>query len=121
MLSTLHMTDAIPLFSINRFAYAHMLGLPFPLSLQANKVERALALDEQNWSLISNEQSSESTYHLDDDQDGFFSRENIDSFFQNCILPFGRKEFPLKPLYIKRPNITLSSTHRSPISLDLIA
>lgn len=118
MLSTLHMTDSIPLFSIDRFVYAHMLGALFPLSLQANKAERALALDDQNWSLIPNEQFSESMYHLDDDRDGFFSRENVSDFFQNCVLPFGREEFPLKPLYIKKPNITLSAAHRLPISLD---
>lgn len=118
MLSTLHMTDAIKLFSIDRFTYAHMLGAPFPLSLQANKAEKALALNDQNWSLIPNEQFSESMYHLDDDRSGFFSQENIGNFFQDCVLPFGKEEFPLKPIYIKKPNITISASHKPPISLD---
>lgn len=119
MISTLHLTDAISLFSIDRFTYAHMLGAPFPLSLQANKAEVALALGIQNWSLVPNDQLSESMYHLDDDTDGVFSRENIESFFHDCLLPFGKEEFPLKPIYIKKPNITISASHKSPIFLDI--
>jgi hypothetical protein len=118
MLSTLHLTDAIKLFAIDRFAYAHMLGASFPLSLQANKAERALALNSGHWSLIAHDECMHPAYHLDDDRDNFFSRENVENFFRSCLLPFGREEFPLKPIYIKKPNITLSAAHRLPISLD---
>ncbi len=118
MLSTLHITDNITLFSIDRFAYAHMLGVPFPLSLQANKAERAVAFDSHGWSLIPEVEYSDSIYHIDDDRDNFFSSENIMNFFQDCVLPLGKEEFPLKPLYIKKPHITFSSAHTAPLSLD---
>ena len=30
----------------------------------------------------------------------------------------GKEEFPLKPLYIKKPHITFSNAHTAPLSLD---